>query len=102
MDIPWRNFLLVSAFAAVVTPVFGQTVAPTAGQASSGNEGAESIPDFSGFWVHPLPGFEPLPSRGERQQRRRDSRYLEASQNLNVCLSAPAQGKGVSTLRTVA
>src|SRR5436853_3759484 len=60
MDWQWRRFLLISAFAAsVVTPAFGQAVA---GQANGGNEGAESIPDFSGFWLHPLPGFEPLPS----------------------------------------
>jgi len=37
-------------------------VAPTVGPAGSGEESAASIPDFSGFWVHGLPGFEPLPS----------------------------------------
>ena len=28
----------------------------------AGSESAEAIPDFSGIWVHALPGFEPLPS----------------------------------------
>ena len=52
MDPQWRNFTLVLAFAAVVaTPVLGD-----------GSETAKSIPDFSGVWLHTLPGFEPLPS----------------------------------------
>src|SRR5438105_8088968 len=63
MDLHWRNFSLVFTLgAAVVTPAFGQAVAPTVGSANVGSESAESIPDFSGSWVHPLPGFEPLPS----------------------------------------
>jgi hypothetical protein len=63
MYLQWRNFPLVFTLAAaVVTPAFGQAVAPTVGAANGGSEGAESIPDFSGFWVHPLPGFEPLSS----------------------------------------
>jgi hypothetical protein len=56
----WRNlFLVCTLAAAVVTPAFGQAVAPAG---AGGSESAESIPDFSGFWVHPLPGFEPLAS----------------------------------------
>ena len=36
MDSQWRNFLLVFAVAAaVVTPAFGQTGAPTVGSADS-------------------------------------------------------------------
>src|SRR5215510_15107016 len=63
MELQWRNFSLVCALAAAVaTPACGQSVAVTAGPASGGSESAESIPDFSGFWLHPLPGFEPLPS----------------------------------------
>ena len=63
MDSQWRNFPLVFTLAAaVVTPAFGQAVAPTVGPAGSGEESAASIPDFSGLWVHGLPGFEPLPS----------------------------------------
>ena len=63
MDLQWRNFPLVFTLAAVVvTPAFGQAAAALAGPAYGGSESAESIPDFSGFWVHPLPGFEPLPS----------------------------------------
>jgi hypothetical protein len=61
MDSQWRN--LFSAFAlaaAVATPAVGQTVV-SAG-AYGGSESADSIPDLSGFWVHPLPGFEPLAS----------------------------------------
>src|ERR1700693_2844194 len=63
MDSRWRNFPLVFALAAAVaTPAFGQAVAPTVGPAIGGSESAEAIPDFSGIWVHGLPGFEPLPS----------------------------------------
>jgi len=52
MDLQWRNFPVVLAFAAAVaTPAFGD-----------GSESAKSIPDFSGTWLHTLPGFEPLPS----------------------------------------
>src|ERR1700726_5021086 len=32
------------------------------GPAGGGEESTASIPDFSGLWVHGLPGFEPLPS----------------------------------------
>jgi hypothetical protein len=52
----------VSLAAAVATPAFGQTAAPTVGPAYGGKQNAASIPDFSGAWVHSLPGFEPLPS----------------------------------------
>jgi hypothetical protein len=63
MDSKWRNFsLVVTLAAAVATPAFGQAVAPTIGPAGSDDEGAASIPDFSGIWVHSIPGFEPLPS----------------------------------------
>jgi hypothetical protein len=51
----WRNFPLhLTLAAAVVTPAFGQAI--------SGSERAQPIPDFSGIWLHTLPGFEPLPS----------------------------------------
>jgi hypothetical protein len=54
MDLQRRDFSLILALAAaVVTPVFGQ---------SGGSESGRSIPDFSGTWLHTLPGFEPLPS----------------------------------------
>jgi hypothetical protein len=54
MDLQRRNLPLALALAAaVVTPVFGQ---------SGGSESAKSTPDFSGTWLHTLPGFEPLPS----------------------------------------
>jgi hypothetical protein len=50
MNFQWRNFPLVfSVAAAVASPAFG-------------SEGAESIPDLSGLWVHANPGFEPLAS----------------------------------------
>src|ERR1700704_2073809 len=53
MNAQQRNFLLLVTLVAVaVTPGLGQAAAPTA-----------SIPDFSGYWVHPsIPGFEPLAS----------------------------------------
>ncbi len=54
MDLPRRNLPFALALAAaVMTPAFGQ---------SGGSESAKSIPDFSGTWLHTLPGFEPLPS----------------------------------------
>ncbi len=62
MESRWRNLPLVFVLAAVVTPAFGQAAAPTVGSAGSGEESAAAIPDFSGLWVHGLPGFEPLPS----------------------------------------
>ena len=58
----WDFLLVVTLAAAAATPAFGQAVAPTVGPAYSGKESAESIPDFSGLWMHPLPGFEPLSS----------------------------------------
>ena len=52
MNVRRRNFLLVTLAALAVTPGLGQAAAPTV-----------SIPDFSGYWVHPsIPGFEPLAS----------------------------------------
>jgi hypothetical protein len=61
MDLRCRHFpLMFTLAAAVVTPAFAQAVAPTV--IYGGGENAESIPDFSGFWMHPLPGFEPLSS----------------------------------------
>ena len=63
MDSQWRNFPLVFMLAAAVgTPAFGQAAAPAAGSAGGAEESAASIPDFSGIWVHALPGFEPLSS----------------------------------------
>jgi len=63
MDLQWRNVSLVFTLAAAVaTPAFGQAVPPKVGPANGGSEGAEAIPDFTGLWVHALPGFEPLPS----------------------------------------
>ncbi len=54
MDLPRRNLPFVLALAAaIVTPAFGQ---------SGASQNAKSIPDFSGTWLHTLPGFEPLPS----------------------------------------
>ena len=55
-------FLVVSVAAAITTPAFGQAASPTVGSASGGKISAASIPDFSGHWVHALPGFEPMPS----------------------------------------
>src|ERR1700681_3592493 len=53
---PW-GFLFLLAFSATVTvPAFAQVLPPAAGR----TEGAASIPDFSGMWVHPyFPGIEP-------------------------------------------
>jgi len=62
MHLRWRNFpLLLTLAAAFVTPAFGQEAAPAVGLAMGGSDGAQSIPDFSGSWLHANPGFEPLP-----------------------------------------
>jgi len=61
MDLQRWNFLLAGALAATVaTPTFGQGLAPTVEPPYSGEDGETAIPDFSGIWVHALPGFEPL------------------------------------------
>jgi len=59
-----RDFLLVVTLAAAAAaPAGAQAPAPAVGPVGSGEvESAASIPDFSGNWVHSLPGFEPLPS----------------------------------------
>ena len=50
--------LVATLAAAAATLAFGQAAAP----AARGAEGADSIPDLSGIWVHSIPGFEPLAS----------------------------------------
>jgi len=56
MNAQRRDVILVLWFAAVIaTPAFGQVAA------NGGSEGAVSIPDFSGIWLHSN-GFEPLSS----------------------------------------
>jgi hypothetical protein len=57
---PQRRYFAsaVTLAAAAATLAFGQAAAPAAG----GTEGAASIPDLSGIWVHSIPGFEPLAS----------------------------------------
>src|SRR5215475_9408241 len=63
MNLQRRDFLLVVTLAAAAaTPAFGQAVAPTIGPANGSKDSARSVPDFSGIWVHSIPGFEPLPS----------------------------------------
>jgi len=65
MNLQRRDFLLVMTLVvAAMTPASAQTVAPTVGRpAHGGTQGTESVPDFSGIWLHPsLPGFEPLSS----------------------------------------
>ena len=56
-----RNFLLFIALAAAVaTPALGQVVTSGVGPASGEANGATSIPDFTGVWIHPgFPWFEP-------------------------------------------
>jgi hypothetical protein len=63
MNLQRRCFLLlVTLTAAAATPAFGQAVSPTVGPANSGRESVSSTPDFSGIWVHSIPGFEALAS----------------------------------------
>jgi hypothetical protein len=55
-----RDFLLVVIAATAATPALGQDAARAAGPAGRVEQGAASIPDFSGIWAHPsFPGFEP-------------------------------------------
>src|SRR5215469_2546549 len=51
MDLQWRNLLVLIVASAFAGPALGQS-----------HETAGSVPDFSGVWLHTLPGFEPLPS----------------------------------------
>src|SRR6266705_1690771 len=78
-----RGFLLlVTLAAAVATPAFGETAPPAVGQANGSPQGAASIPDFSGIWIHPsLPGFEP-PLSGPGPVRNR-SRRPDGASNFN-------------------
>ena len=65
MNLQRRDFLLVMTLVvAAMTPASAQTVAPTLERPAHGStQGTESVPDFSGIWLHPsLPGFEPLSS----------------------------------------
>jgi hypothetical protein len=53
-----RDFLLaLTLAAALATSAHGQATAPAA--AAGGAQGGQSIPDFSGAWVHPGLGFGP-------------------------------------------
>ena len=80
MDSQWRNFPLVFTLAvAVVTPALGQAVAPTVGPGGSGEEGAASIPDFSGIWVHGLPGSSRWHRAPLRWSTRRAARTAPAT-----------------------
>src|SRR5438270_13216806 len=55
---PRRFVFLLALSAAAVVPAAGQIASP-----AGGTEGAVSVPDFSGMWVHPyFPGIEPPPS----------------------------------------
>jgi hypothetical protein len=55
------GFLLLAILAAAATPASWQTGARAGGTADGGTQqGAVSIPDFSGVWTHPFwPGFDP-------------------------------------------
>jgi hypothetical protein len=59
----WDFLLVTTLAAAAAAPVWAQAPAPAVGPVGSGEvESAGTIPDFSGNWVHALPGFEPLAS----------------------------------------
>src|SRR6516162_4592644 len=65
MNLQRRDFLLVMTLVvAAMALASAQPVAPTVGRPDhGGTQGTESVPDFSGIWLHPsLPGFEPLSS----------------------------------------
>jgi hypothetical protein len=90
-----RDLLLLFALAAIAaTSAFGQAL--PAEPASSGAQGAASIPDFSGIWSHPsFPGFEPPASgpgpvvnKSRRPQVNFDGRILPPTNN--VLVSNPA------------
>ena len=52
------RFLAIMMTGAVATPAFGQATTPS-GATSGRTQSAASIPDFSGFWLHPGLGFGP-------------------------------------------
>jgi hypothetical protein len=83
MSLQRQEFLLlVTLAAAVATPILGQDVTPTVRRLSSGTQGAASVPDFSGMWVHPyFPGVEP-PASGAGPVLNRSRRPNGAS-NVN-------------------
>ena len=57
MDLRRQAFHFVVLLAtAVAAPAFGQTPPPT--MAAPAAQGATSIPDFAGIWVHPFLGFD--------------------------------------------
>jgi hypothetical protein len=53
------SFLAIVMAGAVATPAFGQATAPSGASSGGGARNAASIPDFSGFWLHPGLGFGP-------------------------------------------
>jgi hypothetical protein len=54
-----HSVLVLALVGAVATPALAQTTTPSARSAGSGTQGAASVPDFSGAWVHPALGFGP-------------------------------------------
>src|SRR3977135_3495666 len=82
MDSLLRKFCSVLALAtAAVTSAFAQAAAPVAGSSVGGNGSAGSVPEFSGIWVHAIPGFEPMPSGPTALVNR--SRRQDGTGNLN-------------------
>ena len=77
----WNFSAILTLAAAAVTPAFGQTAAPVVGPTLGGSETADSIPEFSGIWVHAIPGFEPMPSGPTALVNR--SRRLDGTGDLN-------------------
>jgi hypothetical protein len=78
-----RDFLLMAALAgAIAAPALGQTPAASIGSAGNGAQGAASIPDFSGAWVHPGLGFGPALS-GPGPVRNK-SRLPSGASNFNL------------------
>jgi len=73
MNMERRNFLLSATLAAVVTPAWGQAVAPAVGPANS-TQSAAATPDFSGTWAYlfccgfqpPLSGPGPVANKARR------------------------------------
>jgi hypothetical protein len=60
MNFRRRDLPLLLLLAALAMPAFGKAVALAV---ESDDSSKQSIPDFSGIWLHPsLPGFEPLSS----------------------------------------
>src|SRR5260221_11080772 len=92
---------------AVATPALAQTTAPSVGSSGSRTQSPASIPDFSGFWLHPGLGFGP-PLSGPGPVRNK-TRLPSGASNFNLLVGdytnpilKPGAAEGVKKLGPIA